>query len=84
VTDGGPLDRFRRQHDINKVGELGGDFATRDAQRFAVPDCHRRFVISGNVEGRRRSGQVLGVNQAKGEDVGGNSKFARRNPASWM
>jgi hypothetical protein len=67
VTNRGPLDRFQPQHGINKVSELGGDLAARDAQRFRVPDCHRQFVVSGNVEGRRSSGQVLGINQAMGE-----------------
>ena len=81
VTDRGPLDRFRRQHGINKVGELDRDFAAWDTQPLAVPDCHRRLVIPSNVEGRRRSSQVFGINQAKGEDVGGNSEFARRNPS---
>jgi hypothetical protein len=64
------LNWFRRQHCINEVGQLGGNLTARDAQRFAVPNGNRWFMIFSRVEGRRRSSQILGVDQAQSEDVG--------------
>ena len=80
-----PLDRFRRQHGINEVGEFRGNLTSRDAQRFAVSDGDCWFVISGNVEGWRRSSEVFGIDQAEGEDVGGTFRVHwQGTPTSWM
>ncbi len=84
VADGGPAGGVGGQHAVDEVGKLGRDGGPRNPQRLTVPYRDRRLVIRRHVEGRRRAGEILGVDQPESEEVDATPSWLGVTSASWM
>ena len=62
--------RVGQEHPLDQRDDRGRRAARREAELGAVEHRDRGFVVRG-VEGRQFAGEVLGVDQAEREDVGG-------------